>query len=115
MNKTMSVIIGFGIVLAATLAVVGFASPPHSTTPSLHSSSTQPSTTPSLQSSSITITLLNDCQGSQPWHWHITAANNRIVADSAECYANEKDCREQLLRIIKAIQSGNYEVETKRK
>lgn len=26
------------------------------------------------------------------WRWHLVAANNKIIADSGEGYANEQDC-----------------------
>ncbi len=26
------------------------------------------------------------------WRWHLTAANNRIVASSGEAYHNKQDC-----------------------
>jgi uncharacterized protein len=27
------------------------------------------------------------------WRWHLTAANNRIIANSGESYLNKQDCR----------------------
>jgi len=27
------------------------------------------------------------------WRWHLVAANNRIIADSAEGYFNKHDCQ----------------------
>ena len=28
----------------------------------------------------------------QQWRWHLTAANNRIIASSGEAYHNKQDC-----------------------
>lgn len=30
--------------------------------------------------------------GSGQWRWRLLAANNRIIADSAESYWNQSDC-----------------------
>jgi uncharacterized protein len=31
------------------------------------------------------------------WRWRLLAANNRIIADSAESYHNESDCHSAIL------------------
>ncbi len=36
-------------------------------------------------------TMYKDTQGY--WRWRLTAANNRIIADSGESYVNKADCR----------------------
>jgi uncharacterized protein YegP (UPF0339 family) len=36
------------------------------------------------------------------WRWHLTAANNRIIANSGESYHNEQDC----LNAIKLVQGS---------
>ena len=40
----------------------------------------------------MTFYIFRDNSLSQQWRWHLTAANNRIIATSGEAYHNKQDC-----------------------
>ncbi len=44
------------------------------------------------------------------WQWRLLAANNKIVADSAESYWNKNDCLAGITLVKGASQAPVYEV-----
>ncbi len=55
----------------------------------------------------MSFTVYKDKQGY--WRWHLQAANNKIVADSAEGYFNKQDCLHAIDLVKSAYNAPVYE------
>ncbi len=51
--------------------------------------------------------LYKDVSGQ--WRWRLRAANNRVIADSAESYWNKSDCEAGIVLVKSAWNAPTYE------
>lgn len=56
----------------------------------------------------MTFYLFKDNQGY--WRWHLTAANNKIIAVSSESYHNKQDCEHSIDLVKSAWNAPVYEM-----
>lgn len=44
--------------------------------------------------------------GSQPWRWHLTAANHKIIADGAEGYKTKRGAKLAVSRLLEGVRGA---------